>query len=66
MIFTINVCTTYTLVVAHKDPIARKLRLRRRRDKDESDKVLKGMRDVAKDKAEGSVHTDEDQQQPVK
>jgi len=31
--------------------VARKLRLRRRRDKqDESEKVLKGMRDVAKEK----------------
>ena len=36
---------------ATKDPVARKLRLRRRRDKqDESEKVLKGMRDVAKEK----------------
>ncbi|KAK6187545.1 hypothetical protein SNE40_005543 [Patella caerulea] len=38
----------------HKgDPVARKLRLRKRRDgQKESDKVLKGMRDVAKKKAE--------------
>ena len=55
------------IFVAHKDPIARKMRLHRRRDKesDDSNKVLKGMRDIAKDKAEGSVKSDEDQQ-PVK
>lgn len=37
-----------------KDPIARKLRLRRRRDQEEADqdqaKILKGMKDIAKDK----------------
>ncbi|KAL4240866.1 hypothetical protein ACF0H5_001651 [Mactra antiquata] len=33
-----------------KDPVARKLRLRKRRGKDESEKVLKGMKDVAKER----------------
>ncbi|XP_041364511.1 protein flightless-1 homolog isoform X2 [Gigantopelta aegis] len=51
----------------HKsDPIARKLRLRRRRDGQESEKVLKGMRDVAKDKAEGKDSQDLDSKEPLK
>ncbi|XP_029638513.1 protein flightless-1 homolog isoform X1 [Octopus sinensis] len=46
---------------APKDSIARKLRLRRRRDgQDESEKVLKGMRDVAKDKAAGKAIVEEE------
>ncbi|XP_074648106.1 protein flightless-1 homolog isoform X2 [Tubulanus polymorphus] len=43
-----------------KDPMARKMRLRRRgRDtkQDGSDQVLKGMRDIAKDKARGITRT---------
>ncbi|XP_076458808.1 protein flightless-1 homolog isoform X1 [Babylonia areolata] len=47
------------------DPVARKLRLRRRRDGQESEKVLKGMRDVAKDKAEGK-NKDDEEKEPVK
>ncbi|XP_060063340.1 protein flightless-1 homolog [Ylistrum balloti] len=47
-----------------KDPVARKLRLRKRRDgQQESEKVLKGMRDVAKDKAEGAGPDSENQEQ---
>ncbi|XP_071129219.1 protein flightless-1 homolog isoform X5 [Mytilus edulis] len=43
------------------DAVARKLRLRKRRDGEkESEKVLKGMRDVAKDKAEGSIDLEDD------
>ncbi|KAI8796832.1 protein flightless-1 [Biomphalaria glabrata] len=48
------------------DPVARKLRLRKRRDGQESEKVLKGMRDVAKDKAEGKASRDEEQKEPLK
>ncbi|XP_035825487.1 protein flightless-1 homolog isoform X3 [Aplysia californica] len=49
------------------DPVARKLRLRRRRDGQESEKVLKGMRDVAKDKAEGKDGSlDDDGREPLK
>ncbi|GFS01023.1 protein flightless-1 homolog [Elysia marginata] len=48
------------------DPVARKLRLRRRRDGQESEKVLKGMRDVAKDKAEGKSSKDDEQREPLK
>lgn len=54
---------TMLLFTASKDPVARKLRLRRRRDKqDESEKVLKGMRDVAKekDKAGKSAQVEEE------
>ncbi|XP_064595508.1 protein flightless-1 homolog isoform X2 [Liolophura sinensis] len=51
----------------HKDPIARKLRLRRRRDGQESEKVLKGMRDVAKDKAAGiATAIEEEQREPLR
>ncbi|KAK7111739.1 protein flightless-1 homolog [Littorina saxatilis] len=49
------------------DPVARKLRLRRRRDGQESEKVLKGMRDVAKDKAQGKTGKGQDEEkEPVK
>ncbi|KAL5018593.1 hypothetical protein ScPMuIL_004315 [Solemya velum] len=48
------------------DPVARKLRLRRRRDGQESEKVLKGMRDVAKDKAEGRADSKDDNAEPLK
>ncbi|XP_059178446.1 protein flightless-1 homolog [Physella acuta] len=49
------------------DPVARKLRLRRRRDGQESEKVLKGMRDVAKDKAEGKGNSKDDEiREPLK
>ncbi|XP_025115858.1 LOW QUALITY PROTEIN: protein flightless-1 homolog [Pomacea canaliculata] len=52
---------------AKSDPVARKLRLRKRRDGQESEKVLKGMRDVAKDKAEGkSRKKDEEDKEPIK
>jgi len=45
----------FTLLAPSKDPIARKLRLRRRHvDQAEADtaqaKILKGMKDIAKDK----------------
>ncbi|XP_022317949.2 protein flightless-1 homolog isoform X3 [Crassostrea virginica] len=50
----------------HKsDPVARKLRLRRRRDGQESEKVLKGMRDVAKDK-EHMPNLEEEVREPLK
>lgn len=50
-----NVPTTTPSSSASKDPIARKMRLRRgRRDQEEADqdqaKILKGMKDIAKDK----------------
>lgn len=50
------------------DPVARKLRLRRRREgQKESEKVLKGMRDVAKDKAEGNTESkDDEEKEPLK
>uniref|UniRef100_A0A0B7B8B3 Gelsolin-like domain-containing protein n=2 Tax=Arion vulgaris TaxID=1028688 RepID=A0A0B7B8B3_9EUPU len=47
------------------DPVARKMRLRKRRVGQESEKVLKGMRDVAKDKAEGKAK-DEEQKEPLR
>ncbi|XP_046549598.1 protein flightless-1 homolog isoform X1 [Haliotis rubra] len=50
----------------HKDPIARKLRLRRRRDGQESEKVLKGMREVAKEKAAHENSKDEVEREPAK
>lgn len=51
-----------TCFTASKDPVARKLRLRRRRDKqDESDKVLKGMRDVAKEKEKADKQAQEEE-----
>ncbi|KAK3582011.1 hypothetical protein CHS0354_039677 [Potamilus streckersoni] len=58
---------TITSPPTHKDPIARKLRLRRRGDGKESEKVLKGMRDVAKNKAEKLAVTLEDElKEPIK
>ncbi|XP_052819033.1 protein flightless-1 homolog isoform X1 [Mya arenaria] len=46
-----------------KDPVARKLRLRRRRGKqDESEKVLQGMRDVAKDRDKAAVTQKEEEE----
>ncbi|ESO93458.1 hypothetical protein LOTGIDRAFT_145300, partial [Lottia gigantea] len=45
------------------DPVARKLRLRRRRDGQESEKVLKGMRDVAKTKLDTPSKDDEEKAQ---
>ena len=54
-------------ITASKDPVARKLRLRRRRDKqDESEKVLKGMRDVAKDKDKVAERQQEDELKALK
>lgn len=52
----------YVLLAPSKDPIARKMRLRRRRgdgdvDNDQARRVLKGMSDVAKDK--GKLKLDE-------
>ncbi|XP_016913236.2 protein flightless-1 isoform X1 [Apis cerana] len=45
-----------------KDPIARKMRLRRRRDQEEADqdqaKILKGMKDIAKDKNKDKEYED--------
>ncbi|XP_064640268.1 protein flightless-1 homolog isoform X2 [Lineus longissimus] len=50
------------------DPIARKQRLRKRRDGQQgSDKVLAGMREVAKDKARGTTpSSDHEEGEPIK
>ncbi|XP_013412224.1 protein flightless-1 homolog isoform X3 [Lingula anatina] len=53
----------------HKDPVARKKRLHRRRDTGEgksSDQVLKGMRDIAKDKNKKSSPSKEEEKEPIK
>ncbi|XP_060578939.1 protein flightless-1 homolog isoform X2 [Ruditapes philippinarum] len=47
-----------------KDPVARKLRLRRRRGKDDSEKVLAGLKDVAKEK--DSVEKEHQEEEEMK
>jgi hypothetical protein len=53
-----------TVFIASKDPVARKLRLRRRRGKDDSEKVLAGLKDVAKEK--DSVEKEHQEEEEMK